>query len=395
MLRSRLGLMPTDELRISYITGPGDVVGTYEQWKNGQTDARVPIFAYSTMFYELASLLDGHGQLLCEVEPPSDCTDPFQFVRLPSLSYRGRIGYRLGQSRRIRATLAAMDAFRPHLIVASSHVPATAWPALSRRAPVILSIHNTFWPMGRPLVGIQGNLKYRLLRRQATYPSSAVCISNECARQVSGLTDGRVAGRLVCPQIPSTYLETPRQRARRLLFIGRVEENKGVFLLLEAFASLMRDHPDLSLSFAGAGSADFALRERVEALGSSRVKLLGRLSAQGIHQAISEADLLVCPTMTSFNEGLAVVGFEAASHGVPSVLSSVVPAKDLLAPCALVFPANDGAALRACLSELIEKDATYAELVRRTADVCDLIYDRSRSWGSQLYLAMLDAVGAA
>lgn len=390
-LRQHLRLAPSDALRISYITGPGDVVGTYAQWKNGQTDSRVPIISYSTMFYELVHQLEGQGQLLCTVDPPAQASDPFHFVKLPGLDFGGPTAYRMSERRRIRAVLDAVKTFQPHLIVAASDLSPAAWPALAKRAVLVPSLHNTFWPMGLPWTGVKGKLKYALLQRRARSVNAAVCISNECARQISELTSSRVSGRVVCPQIQETYSEAPRQSMKRLLFLGRLEENKGIFLLLEAFAALMQRHPDISLSFAGAGAAEEKLRARVDALGTSRVRILGRLSSEGVHQALSETDLIVCPTMTSFNEGLAVVGFEAAAHGIPSVLSSIVPAKDVLAPCASVFAADDAAALEACLAQLIESDTLYSERVKGTERVRDMVYDRSKSWGSQLYLALSDA----
>lgn len=393
-LRRRLSLATSEDLRISYIAGPGDVVGTYKQWQNGKTDSRVPVIAYSTMFYELVKRLEGKAQILCATEPPTTPSAPFNFVQLPNPDYNGRLKYRLSQTRRIRVALREVDKFQPHLIVASSDLPAAAWPALAQRAPLIPSLHNTFWPMGYPMTGMRGYLRYQVLQRQAKSVSAAVCTSKECARQISILTNRRIAGRVECPQILKSYAETPRHKARRLLYLGRIEDNKGIFLLLEAFVTVMRDQPETSLIFAGSGGSDTLLQRRINELETTRVQFLGSLSASDVHQTLSETDLLVCPTTTSFNEGLALVGFEAAAHGVPCVLSSIVPAKDLLKTCASVFPADDGAALKSCLAQLIENDAAYTELVQGTAGIRKMIYDRSQSWGSQLYLAMSDAADA-
>lgn len=395
VLRNRMGLADHDPLRISYITGPGDVVGTYAHWRAGKHDPRVPIIAYSTMFFELVKYLGAEGQLLCNVDPPDIPAAPFTFVKLPVPDPSGRIRYRLSQARRVRAAIKAIDCFKPHIVVASSDFPITAWPELARRGLLVPSLHNTFWPMGRTPASLRERLKLWQFRRAARPVLSAVCISEECARQLTHLTKGKTRHDIACPQILESYDEPLRNTARRLLFVGRIEANKGIFLLLDAVVDLISDRPDMSLTFAGFGSADTELKTRIEKLALPQIKFVGRLSSEGIHTTLSNSDLLVCPTMTSFNEGLAVVGFEAAAHGVPSILSSVVPAKELLRRASVVFPADDGNALKECLTRLLDEETAYAELVSGALDAKKLIYDRSRSWGSKLYSAMCNATDGA
>lgn len=394
-IRQHFGLDPRGPLRISFLTGPGDVVGTYDYWRKGEPDPRVPVFTYSMMFYELLTALKAEGQLLSQFPAPHEPTDPFSFVQLPKIDSSGRIRYRQSHAARLREALRVLETFKPHIILAVTDFLPSAWPKLARQAPVILSLHNTFWPMGRPLSGPRGRVKELLLRQHAKSVRAAICTSEECSRQIGAVTDGRIAGRVECPQLPKRYEEPPRQTVRRIVFVGRIEENKGIFLLLDAFRALMVDYPDISLVFAGSGTAEDELYRRIAECNSPRISFSGRLNAEGVHQALSQADLLVCPTTTGFNEGLALVGFEAAAHGVPSVLSSVVPAQDLLAPCASVCVADDKEALKVSIAQLIDDPDTYPELVRGTAQVRDLIYDRSRSWGSQLYFAMCDAASAS
>lgn len=108
-----------------------------------------------------------------------------------------------------------------------------------------------------------------------------------------------------------------------------------------------------------------------------------------MHDRLERADLLVCPTRSEFSEGLALVVVEAAVHGVPTLLSSVVPAKDLFPGAVAEVPADDVAALRAALDRLASSPEDYRALCRAVLERSDAFFDRSLSWGSQLYKALL------
>lgn len=388
-VRRALDLDAEAPLRLGFIPGPGDVVGSYRFWREGKFDPRVPVIAYSTMFYELADRLGAEAQVITPHPPPGDADAGITFVQIQRPDWSGRISYRRSQQTYADQSSAAIEAFDPHVLVVSTDFPPQSWPRIARGRRLILSAHNAFWLMGRPPSSPLARLRRLRLARDARVLDGAVCTSHECMRQVRTITKGRIEGLVECPQILARYDTTPKPRARRLLYLGRIEENKGIFLLLDAFAALAARYPDLSLIFAGDGTAEEALRGRIAALGMPQVDYLGRLPADEVHSAIAAADLVVCPTLTTFNEGLALVGFEAAAHGVPTVLSSIVPARDLLGAGCAVFEADSLPALCRTLEDLIENDGAYARLTAALGPVREKIYDRAGSWGSQLGQALL------
>ena len=109
--------------------------------------------------------------------------------------------------------------------------------------------------------------------------------------------------------------------------------------------------------------------------------------AEDVHQTLSETHLLVCPTRASFNEGLAFVCFEAALHGVPTVMSEVVPARDLLGGGCVVVEADSVNALASALDAILGDEARYENLRSTALEKSAVVFDRSKSWGSQLYRA--------
>lgn len=113
---------------------------------------------------------------------------------------------------------------------------------------------------------------------------------------------------------------------RTYLFVGQLEEHKGIFDLLAAWerASL----PNATLEIAGTGSAVVAVAERASR--QPNVKMLGRLSGAALDAAYGRADWLVLPSRVienapasiaeSFARGVPVIA--SASGGIPEVVRS-------------------------------------------------------------------------
>lgn len=383
-VRAQLGLSEDAELRLSFLAGNGDVVGTWRHWQAGEHDPRVPVVTYSAMFYDLVHSLSAQAQVISPFAAPDQDSAPFRFDTVTRPPWSGRFGYWRSTAAYGRALTQAVARFDPHVVLVHSDSPASVWAGLRQgKRRVVLSAHNTYWPMNRPPTGWKSRLKLGLLRRQARALDGAVCTSAECLRQVRQLTRADLPGAVQTPQMLRRFEVQQHSRARRLLYLGRVETSKGVFDLLEAFTALTLRHTDLSLRFAGQGRAADRLAARISETPGD-VAYLGQLDATGVHQAIANADLVICPTTTAFDEGLAMVTLEAAAHGIPSVLSDVVPALDLLGPACAVYPADDTPALTSCLEGLISDDAAYQRLCAATRAPREGLLDRSRSWGSEL-----------
>lgn len=392
-LRSAFGLKSDRRLRISYLPGPGDVYGTYRHWRAGAVDPRVPTVAYSSMFYEFCAQIDALGQVMTR-QPAPDRRREGRF-RFDQVGVEVR-GYP-GAPRRLRAvwrSVVRARAFRPDAVIVGSDIDPVAIPALKAiGARVILSVHNTYRSAADVLA--TRTLKERLVAavRHAGLRTidAAICTSEECRRQLLHIVPGASAF-VHAPQPVARARAVKRTPARRLLFLGRVEGDKGIFDLLEAFRRLALDSPSIDLVYAGAGGAEEALRRAVDESGlSKRVQCSGQLDAAGVAKALIEADILVCPTRSSFREGLAMVCIEAAALGVPSVVSSAVPAAEALPQSATVFAADDPDALHAALQRLISSQLLLQKKRLAAIEEVERLTDPAGSWGSLLYPALVAA----
>ncbi len=107
----------------------------------------------------------------------------------------------------------------------------------------------------------------------------------------------------------------------RMVFVGRVVEQKGLGVLFEAMQSLLGEHPNLSLTVVGDGPHRQDLAARAESMGlGDRVEFVGAKSQSEVVDILAKADLFVLP---SYAEGVPVVVMEALGSGVPVVASFV------------------------------------------------------------------------
>jgi len=105
-----------------------------------------------------------------------------------------------------------------------------------------------------------------------------------------------------------------------LLFLGRLHAVKGADLLLEAFARISAEHPDLYLVLAGpdGGQRDQLLSRSLELDLKSRVIFPGLLRGRELWSALHQT---ACFCLPSASEGCSVAVLEAGLAGAPLALS--------------------------------------------------------------------------
>ena len=124
--------------------------------------------------------------------------------------------------------------------------------------------------------------------------------------------------------IPEQIHEPRTPSRRRLLFLSRIHEKKGVDVLLRIWRRVEPAFPDWELSIVGPGQAKYVrLMQRLSKdLGLRRVSFPGPRYGVDKSECYWESDLFVLPTHSE-NFGLAVA--EAMAHGIPAVVTQGAP----------------------------------------------------------------------
>jgi glycosyltransferase involved in cell wall biosynthesis len=168
--------------------------------------------------------------------------------------------------------------------------------------------------------------------------------------------------------------------------VGRIEESKGVFLILSMAEALERNLPgQLTWRIFGYGGATAELARRVEQrkLGHL-IEIAGRLTRETVQEAYGWAHAALVPTTSQFNEGLAMTAVEAVLAGRPVVVSTVVPAWEVLGDAAIRASADDVDSFVTIFRRLVEDSGYYERCRQATMAVQEQFYDVSRGLGAVL-----------
>ena len=147
---------------------------------------------------------------------------------------------------------------------------------------------------------------------------------------------------------------TPVIDTNRLVCVGRLCEQKGQLLLVEAVRQLSEKNIEFELVLAGDGEMRPEIEQLISQYGlQSRVKILGWISSEQVRQELLASRALVLP---SFAEGLPVVIMEAMAVRRP-VLSTYVagiPELVIQGENGWLFPAGSVEALVEALEECLK-----------------------------------------
>jgi glycosyltransferase involved in cell wall biosynthesis len=143
-----------------------------------------------------------------------------------------------------------------------------------------------------------------------------------------------------------------RERPPIVLFLGRLEAEKGVFELVDAVAAARAAVPDLRLVCAGSGDRAPLLQHAQRHGIADAVKFTGWVGPSGKRVLLDSAAVLALP---SYAEGMPMSLLEAMAAGVPVVAAAVGGVPEVVADGVsgfLVAP-GDGATLSRLLRKLL------------------------------------------
>lgn len=158
----------------------------------------------------------------------------------------------------------------------------------------------------------------------------------------------------------------PIPLAKRLVCVGRICEQKGQLLLLEAAAILSDRGVDFELVLVGDGEMRPQAEAFIAAHGLERkVRITGWATGETVRNELNAARAMVLP---SFAEGLPVVIMEALALRRPVISTYVAGIPELVVPgkCGWLVPAGDVPALVAAMDAALQ--ATPEELERMGDD---------------------------
>lgn len=105
-------------------------------------------------------------------------------------------------------------------------------------------------------------------------------------------------------------------KIRNILFLARVEKEKGIYTAIDAFDFLLKNHPYLALRVVGGGEC---LKQSIDYVKKNNIKnvvFTGPLFGDDLKKEFLNADVYILPT---FSEGLPTTVLEAMAFGLPVI----------------------------------------------------------------------------
>jgi glycogen synthase len=140
---------------------------------------------------------------------------------------------------------------------------------------------------------------------------------------------------------------------RDLFFVGRIVSDKGIDVLIDAMAKLRDRGRQPSLTVAGSGPDENAIRDKVNELRLDHlVTFAGRVTDEKLNELLNAHRVMIVPTREG--EGFGVVALEGIACGCVVVGSSCGGLPEAIGPCGRIFTNGDPCALAEVLHDLLE-----------------------------------------
>lgn len=151
---------------------------------------------------------------------------------------------------------------------------------------------------------------------------------------------------------------------RFILYVGTIEPRKNLSTLLEAYAALRFQHPNLGLVVAGGkGWLYESFFERLRVLGlESVVTLTGYVPEADLPALINCAEVFAYPSVF---EGFGLPPLEAMACGVPVVCSNASSLPEVMGEAGVLLPPTETSAWKEALERLLADATLRADLRAR------------------------------
>lgn len=378
-----------------YIEGPGDVVESFRHWHSKEDVITETSRTFSGQFFDFCrrNKLNTYAVSYCK-QMKKEVTDGFYVENRPKLVLNMETGilYHLTQILYGLWIVYIAIRYRPKYLSVTSGV--TYWIILSPvkllGIQIIPQLHNTLWPKGyrpktlmkRALLALDG-LFFRYIA------TKILCVSPEIKRQIERVSRERRDNIFLfyaqfyrkdfdgIPTIPHN------ERPFKIVFVGRVERNKGVFDLLDIAEQLRED--DVIFDVCGGGAALSELKRLSKIRGLNEIITIhGQLERPQLLTIYAQAQAVIVPTRSDFCEGMPQVIAESILLGRPVITSKLSNALDVVGNAIIEAEPDDVQSYVQAIRRLIYDPVYYESLCINCSPLKEQFLDGKKGLGDVL-----------
>lgn len=257
------------------------------------------------------------------------------------------------------------------ILPASDLVHATTWAIPPTRKPLVVTVHDLAFLRNPEHFTKRGNSYFRKSLQRTIKEAQAVIVPSQATADdcyEAGIDSERVH---VIPhgvsvqQVSASQIDLFRTAyglsRPYVLWTGTREPRKNLPGLLHAFSRIAGEFPQLDLVLVGpSGWGDDAVeRQLIQAIGTSRVHVLGHLAQDTLQQAYAGARAFVFP---SYWEGFGLPVLEAMAHSVPVVTSLGTSTAEVAGDCGILVEPSDPDQIAAGLRRVLGREHDHFAL---------------------------------
>lgn len=185
----------------------------------------------------------------------------------------------------------------------------------------------------------------------------------------------------------------------KLLYAGRFDPDKGIMVVVEAFAHLVQEHATTDVTLTLIGSGDEATMSELHQIIaehqlSDLIEFHPFLPHDDLMSTLHHYDLLLYPTLAWEGFGLTIV--EAMSQGVPAIASDIGGPRDIVqdGKTGVLIPSGSATALANAILELAQQPERLLAMSQAGVAVVREKYTASHV-GKQLQDFMRATIGSS
>jgi glycogen(starch) synthase len=261
--------------------------------------------------------------------------------------------------------------------------------------PLVSTIHAT--EAGRHTGWVAGRISRQvhavegwLVRESDSLITCSASMSDEITELFGpGLSETRVIRNGIDAGLWPFAKRRPRRGPARLLYLGRLEYEKGIHDVIAAMPRIRRSHPGTTLIIAGDGTQqDWLVEQARKYKVLKAIEFVGRVDHDQLVTLLHQTDAAVLP---SHYEPFGIVALEAAATGAPLVTSNVGGLGEAVidGETGVSFPPRDVAALAAAVRATLDDPAAAQRraIAARERLTSDFDWHTVASETAQVYLA--------
>jgi len=249
------------------------------------------------------------------------------------------------------------DAIHAHWIIPQGLIAVLARFFVKNPPSLLCTSH------GGDLFALRGKL-FEKLKKFVLNQSTAITVVSQAMRKTVinfGIDSNKIQVIPMGVDVKNRFVpDSSKRRNNSLLFVGRLVEKKGLHDLLNALPLILEKHPEITLTIAGTGPDETALKNQASKLNlNQQVTFLGAVENSALPALYQSSEIVVFPSIIAKDgdrEGFGLVLVEALACECAAVVSDLPAMQDIVKnnENALIFQQKNPAQLAEKVIQLLD-----------------------------------------